>query len=64
MGDRFEQRVKMLGAGIRGVIAMMPEQERTQLLEQLAEERTQLDEGTGELAGIKMVVDALLEVAG
>lgn len=61
---RFEDRVKTLGAGIRGVISMMPQEERNQLLEQLARERTELDQGTGELTGIKMVVDALLEVAG
>ena len=61
---RFEDRVKTLGAGIRGVISMMPQEERNQLLEQLARERTELDQGTGELSGIKMVVDAPLEVAG
>ena len=64
MGDRFEERVKTLGTGIAGVIAALPEGERKQLLEQLSRERTELDQGTAELAGIKMLVDALLTAAG
>lgn len=64
MSGRFETRVALLGAGIYEALAMIPEAEREKLLAQLSRERTELDQGTGELEGIKLLVDAVLRIAG
>jgi len=64
MAGRFEERVASLGDGIEKAVLAMPKDELDALVAQLAKERVELDGGTGELTGIKMIIDGILAVAG